>query len=107
MSKTPAILLVLVTCPPAHAETLASALIEARVAACVNILPAVRSIYRWKDALQKDDEALLLIKTTAAAFEPLKELVLRTHPYELPEIVAVNIAHGHPPYLNWVVESCS
>ena len=105
MSKAAEILLVHVSCPPAQAEPLAVALVEARVAACVSIVPAIRSVYRWQGAVQRDDEALLLIKTAAARFEALKAEVLKHHPYELPEIVAVNPVHGHAPYFDWVVES--
>lgn len=105
MSKPSEILLVSVSCPPAQAEPLAAALVEARVAACVQVLPGVRSVYRWQGALQRDDESLLLIKTAAARFDALKAAVLAHHPYELPEIVAVNPASGHAPYLDWVVES--
>lgn len=100
------ILLVHVSCPPSQAEALAAALVEARVAACVNILPTVRSVYRWQGAVQRDDESLLLIKTAVARFDALRAEVLKRHPYELPEIVAVNPASGHAPYLDWVVESC-
>jgi len=94
-----------VTCPAAHAEALARCLVEARVAACVNILPAVTSIYRWQDEVSQDTEALLMIKTTADAFEELKREVLALHPYELPEIIAVDIAAGHAPYLAWIAAS--
>ena len=91
-----------VTCPVAVAEDLARALIEARVAACVNVLPAVTSVYRWKDEVHHDHEAMLMIKTTAAAFDALEREVLARHPYELPEIIAVDIAAGHAPYLDWI-----
>lgn len=98
-------LLALVTCPPAAAEGLAAALVETRVAACVNLVPGLRSIYRWQDAVQRDDESLLLIKTSAAQFEALKAEVLQRHPYELPEIIAVKVDAGHAPYLDWIARS--
>ncbi|HUP92513.1 MAG TPA: divalent-cation tolerance protein CutA [Solimonas sp.] len=98
--------IVFVTCPPERAPVLARALVEARVAACVNILPGVRSIYRWKDAVQDDAEALLLIKAPVAGFEALRQEILKLHPYELPEIVAVKLDDGHPAYLDWVLSSC-
>ena len=91
-----------VTCPVAIAEELARGLVEARVAACVNVLPAVTSIYRWKDEVSRDNEALLMIKTTAAAFADLEREVRARHPYELPEIIAVDIDAGHAPYLDWI-----
>ncbi len=94
-----------VTCPVAIAEALATALVEAGVAACVNVLPKITSIYRWKGEVAHDEEALLMIKTTAARFEDLRREVLARHPYELPELIAVDIAAGHAPYLDWIVES--
>ena len=99
------VLVVLVTCPPDKAEAIAAALVEARVAACVNVVPGLRSVYRWKGAVQHDDEALLLVKTTRDRFEALKRAVLKHHPYELPEVIALPVERGHAPYLEWVVES--
>ena len=98
-------LLVFVTCPPDAADALASALVESGAAACVNLLPAVRSIYRWRSAIERSDESLLLIKTDTKHYAALQGSVREHHPYELPEIVAVNIAQGLPEYLKWVTES--
>ena len=95
-------LLVLVSCPPDAAERLAAAVVERRLAACASIVPQLRSVYRWKDAVVRDDEALLLIKTTAAAFEAVRAAVVELHPYELPEVLAVPVALGHLPYLQWI-----
>lgn len=92
----------LVTCPPDRAEDLARILVESRVAACVNVVPRIGSTYRWNDAVERADEALLLIKTTSARFEELKRTLLAHHPYELPEVIAVDIAAGHAPYLDWI-----
>ena len=97
--------IVMVTCPPDRAADLAAALVQERHAACVNIVPAVQSVYRWKGAMQNDAEALLIIKTSAARFEALKLAVLRLHPYELPEVIAVNVEQGHQPYLDWVLDN--
>lgn len=97
--------LVLVTCPATHAETLARTLVERRLAACVNILPGVTSVYRWQSAVQTAQETQLLIKTTAARYAALEEAVRELHPYELPEIIAVDIAMGLPAYLNWLRDS--
>lgn len=97
--------LVLVTCPVDSAETLARALVEARVAACVNVLPSVTSLYRWKGEVSRDAEALLLIKTTGAGFEALRREVLSHHPYELPEVIALDVSDGHAPYLEWIAAS--
>ncbi len=91
------------TCPDAAtAERIATALVEERLAACVNILPGVRSIYRWQDAVERADEVLLLVKTMPDLFEPLKSRLLVLHPYELPEVLAVETDHAHPDYLLWV-----
>lgn len=101
------IAIALVSCPSADAPRLARALVEARVAACVNMLPAVRSIYRWQDTIEDETETLLLVKHPANGFEALKAIVLQHHPYELPEVIAVPVHSGHAPYLDWVIASCT
>ena len=94
---------VLVTCPTAAvARRLARRLIRSRVAACVNAVPAVESTFRWQGKIERCREALLVIKTTAAGFERLRRAVLRLHPYDVPEIIALPVVAGHPPYLRWV-----
>jgi periplasmic divalent cation tolerance protein len=98
-------LLVLSTCPDADtADRLARALLEAGLAACINVVPGLRSLYLWKGELQADAEVLLLIKTTAAKFPALREALVARHPYELPEVIAVAIEDGHHPYLAWLAE---
>ncbi len=97
----------LVTCPPDRAAALADLLVEGRHAACVNIVPAIRSVYRWKGEVQHDDETLLVIKTRASHFEALKQAVLKHHPYELPEVIAVSVERGHQPYLDWISSNVS
>jgi periplasmic divalent cation tolerance protein len=99
------VLVVLVTCPPDKAQAIATALVEERVAACVNVVPSLSSVYRWKGAVHVDSEALLIVKSTRERFEALKQAVLRHHPYELPEVIAVSVDRGHAPYLEWVIES--
>jgi periplasmic divalent cation tolerance protein len=99
------VLVVLVTCPPEKAQAIAGALVEERVAACVNVVPSLSSVYRWKGAVHNDAEALLLVKTSTDRFEALKQAVLRHHPYELPEVIAIQVDRGHAPYLEWVIES--
>jgi periplasmic divalent cation tolerance protein len=96
-------LLVLTNLPdrPA-AEALAKNLIEARLAACVNILAPCRSVYRWQGAVETADEVPLLVKTTEARYAALEAAIRAQHPYELPEVIAVPIAHGLPDYLAWV-----
>lgn len=86
----------------ASAEKLADALVDGRLAACVNILAPCRSVYRWKDAVQHDEEHPVLIKTTREAYAALEVAIRAHHPYELPEIVAVPIERGLPGYLDWV-----
>src|SRR5256885_15919241 len=98
-------LLVLTNLPDrAAAERLADQLLEKRVAACVNILAPCRSVYRWKGAVQHDEEHPVLIKTTPERYAELEHALRSVHPYELPEIVAVPIERGLPAYLDWVGE---
>jgi len=79
-------------------------LVERRLAACVNILPAVTSCYRWQGSIETAAESLLLIKTDAAHYGELERAVREHHPYELPEVIMVPIERGLPPYLQWVTE---
>lgn len=88
----------------ASAEKLAETLIGQRVAACVNILAPCRSIYRWKDEVQHDEEHPLLIKTTVEGYSALEAAIRANHPYELPEIIAVPVERGLPEYLDWVAQ---
>ncbi|MBI4343527.1 MAG: divalent-cation tolerance protein CutA [Candidatus Omnitrophica bacterium] len=98
-----AVLLVLVTCPtPAVARRLARALLRQRLAACVNILPGVRSLFWWRGKVDQGKEVLLLIKTVRAHFPALRRRILSLHPYEVPEVIAFKIQAGHLPYLAWV-----
>ena len=97
---------VLVTCPTgAVARRLARQIVRRRLAACVNVLPPVQSVYRWKGNIEQSREALLVIKSTAARFQALRRGVLALHPYDVPEIIALPIVAGHPPYLAWVRQS--
>jgi periplasmic divalent cation tolerance protein len=97
---------VLVTFPDREAATAcARALVEERLAACVNVIGDVRSIYRWKGAVSEDAEILCVIKTTRERFEDLRTRVVALHPYEVPEVIALGIEAGHPPYLDWLVDS--
>lgn len=96
-------LLALTTCPDAcSAERLAHALVEERLAACVNRIPGVASTYRWQGRIQNDAEVLLLIKTTRARFAALRERVLALSPYATPELIALDIADGSAAYLAWI-----
>jgi periplasmic divalent cation tolerance protein len=97
-------LLVITNVPDrATADKLAGLLIERKLAACVNILAPCRSVYRWKGALQHDEEHPMLIKTTRERYPALEQALRAGHPYELPEIIAVPIERGLPAYLEWVV----
>lgn len=86
----------------AAAERLAETLIGQRLAACVNILAPCHSVYRWKGAVQHDEEHPMLIKTTEARYAELERVIRAGHPYELPEIIAVPVERGFPAYLDWV-----
>jgi len=88
----------------AAAESLAEKLIQEKHAACVNILAPCRSVYRWKDGIQHDEEHPLLIKTTTERYPQLEAAVRANHPYELPEIIALPVSAGLPAYLAWVAE---
>jgi periplasmic divalent cation tolerance protein len=84
------------------AQRIARALVEERLAACVNLVPGVVSIYRWKGNVEQEAELLLVIKTLAERVEALKARLLELHPYELPEVVVLPIGDGHAPYLAWI-----
>lgn len=101
-------MVVLCTCAN-HQDALqiGGALVQERLAACVNILPGLQSIYRWKDKVEEADEVLLLIKTTGARFPALCSRVKELHPYETPEIVGLSVADGLSNYLGWIREEVS
>lgn len=87
------------------AAAMARTLVEEELAACVNILPGVRSVYRWQGAVEADEEQLLLIKTTEDALKRLEARVRELHPYELPEFVVLGPSGGSTAYLEWVAAS--
>ncbi|MEO0140419.1 MAG: divalent-cation tolerance protein CutA [candidate division WOR-3 bacterium] len=99
------VFVVLCTIPPDKAEALAKSLVENHLAACVNIIPSVKSFYRWEGNLCEDTEALLVIKTTEEAFPALLEFTKANHPYSVPEIIALSVSEGNPDYLGWVERS--
>ena len=95
--------LVLCTVPDRDkAEHIAEVLVTEQLAACVNIIPAVTSVYRWKGAIEKDEELLLLIKTGQDRYQSLEQRIRTLHPYELPEIIAVPIETGQTDYIRWI-----
>ena len=100
-------LIVMTTMPDTpSAEQLADQLIAQSLAACVNILPAMQSIYRWQGKRQQGTEHQLIIKTSAHRYKDIEKFIKNIHPYELPEIIALPVQHGLPDYLNWVTENC-
>lgn len=91
------------TCPDSGvAHSIARSLVEQRMAACVNLLPAVRSIYTWQGEIHDDAEVLLLIKTDRSHFQSLSDIITGIHPYEVPEIIGVPLEAGYQPYLEWI-----
>ena len=94
------------SCPDSDtARRIAEALVDERHAACVNLLPGVQSIYRWDGAIERAEEVLLSIKTTRAQLEPMTARIASLHPYELPEVLAVEVVAGLPAYLDWIVDN--
>lgn len=87
------------------AKQLATHLVTEKLAACVNIMPQVTSIYQWQGEIQQDSELQLIIKTTVNNFNALSDAISQLHPYDVPEIIAVDIVNGNQPYLNWISES--
>jgi periplasmic divalent cation tolerance protein len=91
------------SCPDSDtAQHLARSAVQARLAACATVLPGAVSTYRWQGDIETAEEVQLLLKTTGDAWPALRELLLQAHPYELPEIIAVEIVAGLPGYLDWV-----
>jgi periplasmic divalent cation tolerance protein len=105
VSKDSFSIVFITTANEADAAAIGRALVEERLAACANLIGPIRSIYRWRDAVEDASEHLLLIKTRASLFPALQARVRRLHPYEVPEIVAVEIKQGSPPYLDWLAAS--
>ena len=102
----PDLCVVLMTAPSADvAAEIARTLVDERLAACVSIIPAIRSIYRWQGKSCDEAEAACIIKTRRALFAPLRDRILALHPYDVPEIVALDPADVSAPYLKWVIES--
>jgi periplasmic divalent cation tolerance protein len=96
-------LIVYCTCPDEKtAEMIARALVEEGLAACINIVPMVKSVYRWKGEIESAAESLLLIKLASGAYEKTERRIVELHPYELPEVIGVPIVAGLQPYLAWL-----
>jgi len=98
-------ILILSTCTDvAEAKKIAKAIIEKKLAACVNIVP-VHSIFRWKGSIEESDEQLLVVKTSSTLFEKVSEYIKNLHSYELPEVISLEIRQGSRPYLKWLQDS--
>jgi periplasmic divalent cation tolerance protein len=98
--------LVLTTCGSAEeARRIAQELIERRLAACVNIVPQIESVYRWQGEVESTTEWLLIIKTTADAFDTLRDAIGKLHSYDVPECIQITIEDGSAAYLDWITNS--
>ena len=96
-------LLVLTNVPDLDcAQIMARTLIESRLAACVNLMPTVQSIYRWQGQIEEATEITLIIKTTSQHYDSLQQAIVKLHPYDVPEIIATPIVGGYAPYLHWI-----
>ena len=89
------------------AKKIAADLVDTGEAACVNIIPGIRSIYRWEGKVQDEGEYLLLVKTTSDKFETVRSMIRRLHTYEIPEVISIPITAGDPDYLSWLRSSLS
>lgn len=94
--------IVFTTCPADAAERLAHGLVTAGFAACVNIVPSIRSVYRWRGAVETADEVLLIVKGATANFAAIEAYIRAEHPYELPELLAVPVVAGLAAYVSWL-----
>jgi periplasmic divalent cation tolerance protein len=90
---------------PEEGQKIARALVERRLAACVNIIPQIQSVYRWKEKVEEAEEWLLVIKTTAAAFGRVRDAIAELHSYDLPECICLEIEDGSAEYFKWIAES--
>ena len=101
------ILLAISTFPDAEtASRIAQALVEEKLAACANIIPNIRSIYRWKEKIETAGEVMVFFKTTEDRLTAFGEKLRSLHPYEVPELLSIKIDNGSPDYLRWVIDNC-
>ncbi len=101
-------IIVLCTCPDEHcANRISEQLLTLSLAACINQLSGVTSVYRWQGNIERATEIQLIIKSRSALFEPLRECILSLHPYEVPEILSLPVSQGHAPYLDWLTQETS
>ena len=105
MAETPHVLILTTLPADADAGAFAEALVEARLAACVNLLPVMESVYRWEGRVQRDRERQLILKTSRERVATLWQRVRELHPYDVPEFIVLPIVDGHDAYLRWIGES--
>jgi len=104
----PEVCVAFITAPDLEEATgIARALVEERLAACVNLLPGIRSVYRWEGSIEEDAEVLLVVKTRADRAGALVDRVIELHPYDVPEVVMLPAVGGSPAYLDWVREEAA
>jgi periplasmic divalent cation tolerance protein len=99
------VVVALCTTPPENARSIATRLVTERLAACVNVVPAVESIYRWEGRIESGAESLLVIKTTSGQLAALAQRLVAIHPYQCPELITLPVTGGLPAYLQWVIAS--
>lgn len=100
---TDSIIVAYCTCPdPDTAAAISRTIVEQRLAACVNVVPGIRSFYRWEDRVEDSTEVLLVIKTLQSRIPALTEKISEIHPYDVPELIATKVEAGLPAYLDWV-----
>jgi periplasmic divalent cation tolerance protein len=93
---------VLCSCPPDHAERIARTVLDERLVACVNVVSGVKSLYWWKDAIEADSESILVIKTPTAQYQKLEQRLQEIHPYDVPEVLSLDVVDGSRSYISWV-----
>jgi periplasmic divalent cation tolerance protein len=103
MSSSEPLVVLMTAANAEEAERIASMLVETRLAACVQLLPAIQSVYRWKGEIASETEVLLLAKTLCEKFDELDRAVRAIHSYETPEIIALSVTAASEPYLNWLI----
>lgn len=105
MSAREKVIVILMTAPDAAAGAqIARALLEERLIACANVVPAIRSLYRWEGRVEDSEESLVVMKSTAGVVDAIAARVRQLHPYDVPEVVATEVVAGLEPYLDWVRE---
>ena len=105
MEKTQARVVLTTAGSQEEAQKMAHALVERKLAACVNIIPRIESVYRWKDKVENATEWLLFVKTTAEAFKSVRDAIQELHSYDLPECVMLEVVDGSEKYLGWIEEN--